>query len=256
MMITSLTIAFIVLAGLSMTFVAMRLVEAHGQPSMNSPDMVRPIVIVDSEARTDASPMEAALAKFDAMVGLAPVKQEVKGLIARMQVEQKRRDQGLDVSALSQHMVFTGPPGVGKTEIARLVGEIYQGLKVLRKGHVVETDRAGLVAGYVGQTATKTLDKCREALDGILFIDEAYTLAASSGGGPDFGKEAIDTLLKFMEDNRDRVVVIVAGYPNDMRRFIESNPCLASRFTKTVVFPSYVPAYLCVFIQPKAALLH
>src|ERR1700759_3315101 len=199
MLITWLTIAFILLGGLSLTFIAMRLVDERGKPSLNAPDLIRPIRIAEADERPETSPLELALAKLDTMVGLAPVKQEVKALMARMQVEQKRRDQGLDVSALSQHMVFTGPPGVGKTEIARLVGEIFRGLKVLRKGHVVETDRAGLVAGYVGQTAARTLERCHEALDGILFIDEAYSLAGSSTSGGDPGKEAVETLLKFME---------------------------------------------------------
>src|SRR3984957_7987040 len=254
MMITALTIAFIVAAGLSMTFAAVRLTQELDKPSMSSPDVaVRPITIIDADDTPETSPMEIAFGKLDAMVGLAPVKQEVRGLVARMAVEQKRRDQGLEVSSLSQHMVFTGPPGVGKTEVARLVGDIYRGLKVLRKGHVVETDRAGIVAGYIGQTAIKTLEKCREALDGILFIDEAYTLAAAHGDNYDPGKEAIDTLLKFMEDNRDRIVVIVAGYRNEMRRFIDSNPGLGSRFSKTVDFPSYNSSELCEIFRRMAA---
>jgi SpoVK/Ycf46/Vps4 family AAA+-type ATPase len=193
--------------------------------------------------------LDQALDRLEEMVGLDPVKEEVNKLISGLEVERLRREQGLVVSTISRHMVFTGPPGVGKTEVARALGEIYRALNVLRKGHLVETDRSGLVAGYIGQTAPKTLDKCREALDGILFIDEAYSLARQ---GNDFGQEAIDTLLKFMEDNRDRIVVIVAGYPNEMQRFINSNPGLSSRFTKLIEFPPYAANELADILRVMA----
>jgi stage V sporulation protein K len=201
-------------------------------------------------------PPNKAIEDLEAMVGLVPVKREVNGLIARLQVEQKRRAQGLPTAPLSLHMVFTGPPGVGKTEVARALGDIYRSLRALRVGHLVEVQRADLVAGYIGQTAPKMLGKCNEALDGILFIDEAYTLAGTPGSSGDFGREAIDTLLKFMEDHRDRIMVIVAGYPNEMRRFIDSNPGLAGRFTKTIDFPRYSADEMCEILRRMAARQH
>jgi len=192
-----------------------------------------------------------ALDELDAMIGLGPVKSEINKLLASLEVERRRREQGLSVSPTSRHMIFTGPPGVGKTVVARALGDIYRSLGVLRKGHLVEADRSQLVGGYIGQTAMKTLDVCRSALDGVLFIDEAYSLSFGERKG-DFGREAIDALLKYMEDNRDRLIVIVAGYPDEMRGFIASNPGLASRFTKIIEFPPYEAPELCEIFRSMA----
>ena len=181
--------------------------------------------------------LEELMEQLDELVGLDEVKKDVKSLINLIKVRKLREQHDLPVPPMSLHMVFMGNPGTGKTTVARLVGELYAAIGVLSKGQLIEVDRSGLVAGYVGQTALKTQEVIKSALGGVLFIDEAYSLAA--GGENDFGREAIETLLKAMEDHRDNLIVIVAGYDEPMDKFITSNPGLQSRFNKYFYFPDY-----------------
>ena len=181
--------------------------------------------------------MEDLLAELDGYVGLDVIKDEVRSLINMMKVYKLRQEHDLPTADLSLHMVFAGNPGTGKTMMARLMSRIYRSLGILSKGHLVEVDRSGLVAGYVGQTALKTKKVIDEAMGGVLFIDEAYALNGKSEN--DFGQEAIETILKAMEDHRDDLVVIVAGYTELMEQFIASNPGLESRFNRLMLFPDY-----------------
>ena len=182
--------------------------------------------------------------ELDELIGLNQVKEEVHSLANFVKIQKQREAKGLKTPKMSFHLVFTGSPGTGKTTVARIVARIYKDLGVLKKGHMVETDRSGLVANYVGQTATKTNALVDSALNGVLFIDEAYALVPSNKNN-DYGQEAISTLLKRMEDDRDRLVVIVAGYTNEMKRFIDSNPGLQSRFNRYINFPDYTSGELC-----------
>ena len=201
---------------------------------------------------TDENKVDRLLGELDALIGLPGVKREVRAIVDEIQVNEWRRSGGLTVAPTTNHLIFAGAPGTGKTTVARLFGQLLSALGVLPKGTVKEVARRDLVGQYLGHTAEKTTAAFEAALGGVLFIDEAYTLSRSFGSGGDFGQEAIDTLVKLMEDHRHEIAVIVAGYTDEMQNFLDANPGLASRFNKTIEFENYTAEELALIFTSMA----